>query len=133
MQNTDSKWNLLIICQHKCPCKMFHNHCRAGILQFVGCRIIFIQNRSSHPEVFLGGVLKKCSKFTGEHLCWSKISIKLQSNFIEVTLRHGRSRVNLLAYFQNTFSQEHLWTAASVMHKDISTPYFVTSFLYICQ
>ena len=34
--------------------------------------------RSSHPEVFLGkGVLKICSKFTGEHPCWSEISIKL--------------------------------------------------------
>ena len=35
---------------------------------------------SSHPEVFLGqGVLKICSNFTGEHLCRSVISIKLQS------------------------------------------------------
>ena len=32
--------------------------------------------RSSHPEVFLGkGVLKICSKFTGEHPCRSGISI----------------------------------------------------------
>ena len=31
--------------------------------------------RSSHPEVFLGkGVLKICSKFTGEHPCRSAIS-----------------------------------------------------------
>ena len=38
-----------------------------------------------HPsrEVFLGkGVLKICIKFTGEHLCRSVISIKLQRNFI---------------------------------------------------
>ena len=35
--------------------------------------------KSSHPEVFLGkGVLKICSKFTGEHLCWIAVSIKLQ-------------------------------------------------------
>ena len=40
--------------------------------------------RGSHPEVFLGeGVLKICGKFTGEHPCWSAISIKLQSNFIK--------------------------------------------------
>ena len=33
--------------------------------------------RSSHPEVFLGkGVLKICSKFTGDHPCRSAISIK---------------------------------------------------------
>ena len=43
--------------------------------------------RISHPEVFLGkGILKISSKFTGEHLCRSAISIKLQSNFIEITL-----------------------------------------------
>ena len=35
-------------------------------------------HRSSSPEVFLGkGVLKICSKFTGEHPCRSVISIKL--------------------------------------------------------
>ena len=34
--------------------------------------------KSSHPEVFLEkGVLKICSKFTGEHQCRSTISIKL--------------------------------------------------------
>ena len=38
----------------------------------------FHQSRSSHPEAFLGkGVLKICSKFTGEHPCRSAISIKL--------------------------------------------------------
>ena len=38
--------------------------------------------RSNHPELFLvRGVLKICSKFTGEHPCQSVISIKLQSNF----------------------------------------------------
>ena len=56
-----------------------------------------MQSRSSHPEVFLGkGVLKVCSKFTGEHPCRSVISIKLLNNFIEITLRRGRSPINLL-------------------------------------
>ena len=32
----------------------------------------------------------------GRSLCWSVISIKLQSNFIEITLRHGCSPVNFL-------------------------------------
>ena len=50
--------------------------------------------RSSHPEVFLGkGLLKICSKFT-EHSCQSAISIKLQSNFIEIALRHRCCPVN---------------------------------------
>ena len=39
-------------------------------------------NRSNPPDVFLGkGVLKICSKFTGEHPCQSVISIKFQSNW----------------------------------------------------
>ena len=33
--------------------------------------------RSSHPEVFLGkGILKTCSKFTGEHpYCFTEVKI----------------------------------------------------------
>ena len=49
------------------------------------------------------GVLKVCSKFAGEHLCRSAISIKLQSNFIEITLRHGCSPVNLQHIFRTPF------------------------------
>ena len=60
--------------------------------------------RSSHPEVFLGkGILKICSKFTGEHPCRSVISIKLLCRFIEITLRHGYSPVNLLQIFGTPF------------------------------
>ena len=60
--------------------------------------------RSSHPKVFLGkGVLKICSKFTGKHSCRSAISVKLQSNFIETTLRHGCSPINLLHIFRTPF------------------------------
>ena len=37
------------------------------------------KKRSSPPEVFLlKGVLKKCSKFIGEHPCQSVISIKFK-------------------------------------------------------
>ena len=60
--------------------------------------------RSSHPEVFLvKGVLKICSKFTGEHPCQSVISIKLLCNFIEITLRQECSSVNLLHIFRTPF------------------------------
>ena len=60
--------------------------------------------RSSHPEVFLRkAVLKICSKFTGEHPCRSVISIKLQSNFIEIALQHGCSPVNLLHISRTPF------------------------------
>ena len=58
-------------------------------------------SRSSYPEVFLGkGVLKICSKFT---TCGSAISIKLQSSFIEITLRHICSLVHLLHIFKAPF------------------------------
>ena len=49
------------------------------------------------------GVLKICSKLTGEDPCRIVISIKLQSNFIEITLRHSCSPVNLLHIFRRTF------------------------------
>ena len=36
------------------------------------------------PEVLLRkGVLKICSRFTGEHPCWSAISIKLQATLLK--------------------------------------------------
>ena len=47
--------------------------------------------------------VKICSKCTGEHLCRSAISIKLQSNFIEITLWHGCFPVNLLHIIEKPF------------------------------
>ena len=41
-------------------------------------------------------VLKICSKFTGEHTNQGLISIKMLCNFVEITLQHGCSPVNLL-------------------------------------
>ena len=62
------------------------------------------KNRSSHPEVSLERfVLKICSKFAEEHLYRGAILIKLQSNFIEITLRHGCSPANLLHIFRIPF------------------------------
>ena len=60
--------------------------------------------RNSLTEVFLGkGVLKICSKFTGEHPCQGVISIKLQSNFIEIALRYGCSPVICCIFSGNFF------------------------------
>ena len=54
--------------------------------------------------MFLGkGVLKIGSKYTGEHSCQSGISIKLQSNFIEIALQHGCSPVYLLQFSEHLF------------------------------
>ena len=64
----------------------------------------FLIIRSSHLEVFIEKrVLKICSIFTGEHPCRNAISIKLLCNFIEITLRHGCSPVNLLHIFRAPF------------------------------
>ena len=46
---------------------------------------------------------KHAAKFTGEHPCWSEISIKLLCNFIEIILRHQCSPVNLLHTFRACF------------------------------
>ena len=64
-----------------------------------------LYTKQKQPSVvFPGkGVLKICSKFTENHPCRSAISIKLQSNFIEITLRHGCSSVNLLHIFRAPF------------------------------
>ena len=62
--------------------------------------------RGCHPEMFLRKcVLKIYSKFTGEYPCRSVISIKLLSNFIEITLWHGCSPVNLLYIFRTPFTK----------------------------
>ena len=67
-------------------------------------KLLSTKFRSSHPDVSLGkGVLKICSKFTGEHPCRSVISIKLQCIFIEITLRHGCCPVNLVHIFRIPF------------------------------
>ena len=50
--------------------------------------------------VLVKSVLKICSKFTGEHPCGSVNSIKLRYNFIEITLSHGCSHVNVLHIFR---------------------------------
>ena len=70
------------------------------------CVCVWIKEmyRSSHPEVFLiKGILKICSKFTGERPCRNVISIKLLCNIIEITLRYGYSPGNLLHIFKTPF------------------------------
>ena len=58
---------------------------------------------NSHPKVFLlKGVLKICNKFTGEHPCKS-VKCNLLCNFIEISLWHGCSPVNLLHVFRTPF------------------------------
>ena len=61
-------------------------------------------SRSGRPGLFLRkGILKICSRFTGEHPCRSVISIKLLCNPVEIALQHGCSPVNLLHIFRTPF------------------------------
>ena len=79
--------------------------------------------RSSHPEVLLiKDALKICSKFTGGHPCWSVISIKLQSNSIEIALWHGCFSVNLLHIFRTTFPRNTSGWLLLKMFKVIQSP-----------
>ena len=60
--------------------------------------------QSSPTSLFLSrGVLKICSKFTGEHPCQSVISVKLLCSFIKIILRHGCSPLNMLHIFKTPF------------------------------
>ena len=89
--------------------------------------------RSSHSEVFLGkGVLLICSKFTGEPPCRSAISIKLQSNFIEITYWHGCSPVNLLHIFRTPFSYYWNHTLAWVFSCEFAA-YFQNNFFLLLK
>ena len=75
------------------------------------------------------GVLKICSKFKREHAFRSAILIKLLSNFIEITLGHGCSPVNLLHIFRHYFLRTLLegcfwncissptWSQLNILHK----------------
>ena len=55
------------------------------------------------------GILKICSRFTGEHPYRCVISINLQSEFIGIILRHGCSPVNLLHIFRPPFPESLFW------------------------
>ena len=76
--------------------------------------------RDSPPDVLLGkGVLKLCSKFTGEHPCRSVISIKLLCNFIEIALWHRCSPANLLQIFRTSFYKN---TSAGLLPNRLTIP-----------
>ena len=77
------------------------------------------------------GNLKICSKFAGEHPCRSAISKKLQSNFIEITLRHGCSTVNMLHIFRTPFLRTPLDSCFWIRHKCASILYSVYVYLYL--
>ena len=69
--------------------------CKPSTLSFAYNPVCLVQKKQVYFQIW--------SKFTGEHPCRSAISIKLQSNFIETTIRHGCSPVNALYIFRTPF------------------------------
>ena len=65
----------------------------------------FIQKQPPRgvPKMYWKYAANLYNKFIGEQLCSSVISIKLQTNFIKITLRHGCFSVNLLHIFRTLF------------------------------
>ena len=90
-----------IFCELKCLTKgSALTYRRASACNFEN----FNSLRSRLSEVLVGkSVLKICRKFTEDHPCRSAITIKLQSNFIEIVLQHGCSPVNSLDIFRTPF------------------------------
>ena len=69
---------------------------------------VFFINYENVSQIFLMVPLLNLNEKLLEKIkfpCRSAISIKLQSNFIETTFRHGYSPVNLLHIFGTTFSK----------------------------
>ena len=92
----------------------FAKFLRTPILQNTSKPLLLISvlklQKQPSRGVLIKGVLKICSKITGEHPCRSGISINLQSNFIEIARRHGQSPINLVhifrtPFFKNTFGR----------------------------
>ena len=74
-------------------------------------------------SVFCRGVLKTCSKFTGDDPYQSVISTKLLYNFIKITLRYECSPVNLPYIFRAPFPKD---TSGGLLFKKCeSCPDFV--------
>ena len=93
--------------------------------------VIETSYRSSPSEVLLGkGILKICSKFIGEQPCRSVISIKLQSNVIEITLRHRCSPVNLLHIFRTPCPNNTSEGVLLAVRISIQVVYSLTGFMH---
>ena len=97
----------ITICQSKVSRNMWSfktEVCYVKSRALLYCFINDVRNKSSPPEVLIGkGFLKIYSKITGKRPFQSASSVKLLCNFIEMTLWHGCSTVNLLHIFRTTF------------------------------
>ena len=95
--------------------RLWHRYFPVNLAKFL--RTPFLQKTSgrlqkygSHQNHFRGALFKRCcgnlQKFIGQNPSRRLISIKLQSNFIKITLRHECS-VNLLDIFRLPFPKNN--------------------------
>ena len=82
------------------------------ILQNTLQPLVFVAKivRSSRLQMFFKiGVLKIFASFTGKHLCWSPLLMKLQAwrsaNFIKTRLQHGCFPVKFIKFLRTPFVQ----------------------------
>ena len=71
--------------------------------------LIFVTSSRSSCEntgLYYKHKKKMCSKFTGEYLCQSMISLKLLRNFAEIAIRYRCSPGNLLHIFRTSFYKD---------------------------
>ena len=81
-------------------------------------------------------VLQICSKYTGKHPCGGAVSVKLQTNFTEMTFPHGCSPVNLLhncraAVLTNTYGKLLLQISIQVIESFSNI--FLTSSMFTSE
>ena len=103
--------------------------------QFFFRKYVLCQYQIQHrcpQEVLLGkGVLKICSKFTGERLCQNVISnVLLFATLIEIKLRHGCSPVNLLHIFRTSFPKNISWGLLLSTFDSLLNSFFYIIVLY---
>ena len=82
----------------------FLNSLLSLVSSYMMIAFTYVETASQRLVFLVKGVLKICSKFTGEHPCRSVISIKLERHFTEITLHRGCSPVNLLHIFRIPFT-----------------------------
>ena len=96
----------------KCSCKILISRIQIGnkqklVIHFICYGLISYKLVYKKPFIVIlikKDVLKMSSKFSYKHSCRSVVSIKSQSNFIEITFPHRCSPVNLLHIFRIPFS-----------------------------
>ena len=102
----------------------YHSYRHFGALNqvFFGTQDKTTRNfRNSRPKVFLGkGVLKICSKFTGEHPCWSVISIKVARQLATLKSFQSFSKGNLKCKSLFNFCLNHKILGSFYRNKKIT-------------